>query len=81
MRRLGILGASGHGKVVAEAALLSGWESVSFFDDAHPNKKQLSSWTIEGTTQDLISNANNFDGVHVAIGDNATRYSKFCELV
>lgn len=80
MRRLAILGASGHGKVVAEAAVLSGWESVSFFDDAYPDKKQLSSWSVEGTTSDLIQNANKFDGVHIAIGDNLIRQSKFDEL-
>ena len=40
MRSLAILGRGGHGKVVAEAALLSGWKSISFFDDmkdAHLN--------------------------------------------
>ena len=81
MRRLAILGASGHGKVVAETALLSGWESVSFFDDTYPDKIHLSSWSVEGTTSDLIQNANKFDGVHIAIGDNLIRHSKFDELV
>ena len=80
MKRLAILGASGHGKVVAEAALLSGWESVSFFDDAYPEKKQLSSWSVYGTTSDLIKNSNNFDGVHIAIGHNLIRHNKFDEL-
>ena len=80
MKRLAILGASGHGKVVAEAAVLSGWESVSFFDDAYPEKKQLSSWSVYGTTSDLIQNSNNFDGVHIAIGDNLIRHNKFDEL-
>jgi len=80
VRRLAILGASGHGKVVAEAALLSGWDSVSFYDDAYPDKKQISSWSIDGTTSDLIQNANKFDGVHIAIGDNLIRHGKFGEL-
>jgi hypothetical protein len=34
--RLAILGASGHGKVVADAAGLVGWDEVVFFDDAWP---------------------------------------------
>ena len=80
MKRLAILGASGHGKVVADVALLSGWESVTFFDDAYPVRKQLSTWSVEGTTSDLIRNASIFDGVHVAIGDNFIRHSKFKEL-
>ena len=39
MKRLAILGASGHGKVVADCAELCGWESVSFFDDVWPGKQ------------------------------------------
>ena len=34
--RLAILGASGHGKVAADAAEQGGWPSVAFFDDAWP---------------------------------------------
>ena len=80
MKNLAILGAGGHGKVVAEAALLSGWKSVSFFDDAYPDKKQSSSWSIQGNSSDLIQNAKKFDAVHIAIGDNVLRQSKFNEL-
>jgi shikimate 5-dehydrogenase len=37
-----ILGAGGHGKSVAEAALLSGkWKSIVFVDDCWPHKKKL----------------------------------------
>jgi len=36
--RLAILGASGHGKVVADAAEQAGWQSVVFFDDAWPGR-------------------------------------------
>jgi hypothetical protein len=38
--RLAILGASGHGKVVADAAGLAGWDEVVFFDDAWPGLTQ-----------------------------------------
>lgn len=41
-----ILGASGHGKVVADCAELCGWESVSFFDDAWPAKQSNGAWQI-----------------------------------
>ena len=34
MKTLAILGASGHGKVVADTALSSGWDDVVFFDGA-----------------------------------------------
>ena len=41
MKTLAILGASGHGKVVADAALSTGlWQEVVFYDDAWPAKKK-----------------------------------------
>ena len=39
MKRLAILGSSGHGKVMADTAECSGWEEVVFFDDEFPQKK------------------------------------------
>ena len=75
MKRLGILGASGHGEVVAYAALL-GWQSVAFFDDAWPKVSGIGPWAVVGTTAELLRDMNQFDGAVVAIGDNATRLTK-----
>ena len=36
MPSLAILGASGHGKVLADIAELTGWDSIVFYDDDHP---------------------------------------------
>ncbi|MBO1926311.1 acetyltransferase [Thiomicrorhabdus sp. 6S2-11] len=79
MKHLAILGASGHGKVVAEIAELNGWK-VSFFDDAHPNLTQIEHWSVEGTTQDLIDSVSVFQGCFIAIGNNAIRITKQVEL-
>lgn len=76
MRSLAILGASGHGKVVAEAAELSGWTVECFFDDAYPEKQKNSNWPVVGNTSDLLNRLHEFDAIHVAIGDNQTRISK-----
>ena len=76
MRQLGILGASGHGRVVADAALLAGWQSVAFFDDAWPGISAIGPWVVVGTTAELLRNINRFDGAVVAIGENATRLTK-----
>ncbi|WP_425268970.1 hypothetical protein [Legionella anisa] len=35
------MGAGGHGKVVADAALCSGWDSIIFYDDNWPKKAEL----------------------------------------
>lgn len=75
MRRLAILGASGHGKVVAEIAELNDWQ-VFFFDDAYPSIQQLAHWSIVGTTQDLLNSLQQYDGCFVAIGNNRIRLDK-----
>ncbi|MFZ4801584.1 MAG: NeuD/PglB/VioB family sugar acetyltransferase, partial [Chlorobium sp.] len=75
-KKLAILGASGHGKVVADAALNSGWEEVLFFDDAWPDVSAVGVWPVVGGTRELLEQASCFDGVVVAIGSNATRLEK-----
>ncbi len=76
MKSLVILGASGHGKVVAEAALASGWDSVGFYDDAWPGRRLLGKWAVFGDTAALLKTVDHFDGVFVAIGGNAVRMEK-----
>lgn len=76
MNGLAILGASGHGKVVAEIAQLTGWEEICFFDDAWPRKVNIGSWPVHGTTWNLLDALPKYDGVIIAIGDNALRWTK-----
>ena len=79
-KKLAILGASGHGKVVADAALLAGWVEVLFFDDAWPALTELGPWQVIGNTSKLLLYAECFDGVVVAIGNNIIRLEKQLEL-
>ncbi len=76
MRRLAVLGASGHGKVVAEIAELSGWTDIVFFDDSFPEATRLEKWPVAGVTEDLLASSVSFDGCIVAIGDNNIRTQK-----
>jgi len=76
LKRLAILGASGHGKVVADAAELSGWDEVVFFDDAWPECVSNSAWPIQGKTADLLATLDTFTGVAIAIGNNMIRLEK-----
>lgn len=80
MRKLGILGASGHGKVVADTAECCGWQSVEFFDDAWPQRQANSAWCVAGDTGALLRRLGEFDGVVVAIGNNAIRHAKLLAL-
>ena len=81
MKRLAILGASGHGKVVAETAELLGWSEVSFFDDAWPTVSHIEHWSVFGDSAALVDQLHAYDGVVVAIGDNETREEKTRFLV
>jgi sugar O-acyltransferase (sialic acid O-acetyltransferase NeuD family) len=78
--RLAILGASGHGKVVADAALMAGWVDVFFFDDAWPELTELGPWQVIGNTSKLLLDATDFNAVVVAIGNNVIRLEKQQEL-
>ena len=73
MRRLAILGASGHGKVVADAASCSGWHDVVFFDDAWIALTHILDWPVIGRSADFLKEAHDFNGVIIAIGNNAIR--------
>lgn len=79
--RLAILGASGHGKVVADAASLSGWVEIVFFDDAWPAVAKNGPWAVVGRSPDLLTKAAEFDGAVVAIGNNGIRMARQQELV
>ncbi|MCE8015065.1 acetyltransferase [Halomonas sp. MCCC 1A17488] len=79
--RLAILGASGHGKVVADIALHAGWRDLVFYDDAWPERTRHEHWEIKGTLPMLLNDLPNFEGVVVAIGHNAIREAKLDALL
>ena len=81
MKRLAILGANGHGKVIAEIALSSGWDSVEFYDDAFPNKASIDNFSIQGGLDKLLKKSAAYEGFHVAIGDNRTRLKILNQLL
>lgn len=76
MKRLAVLGASGHGKVVADCAHSCGWGEVVFFDDAWPELSANGHWPVVGDTSRLMASLEDFDGVIVAIGNNHIRHTK-----
>ena len=80
MKSIAIIGASGHGKVVAEIAELLGFQKVVFFDDSKTDNN-FESWNIQGDTKNLISNISDFDACFVAIGDNNLRINKINTLL
>lgn len=76
MKRLAVLGASGHGKVVADIAECCGWDDIVFFDDAWPTVTTNGIWPVIGDSNALINRLTDFDGAIVAIGNNKIRAEK-----
>jgi len=67
MNRLIVIGASGHGKVVADIAVLNGYEDIAFLDDDE-SLKVCAGWPVVGKSTDAP------DGeVFVAVGNPQTR--------
>lgn len=67
MNRLIIIGASGHGKVVADIAVLNGYEDIVFLDDDE-NAKECAGWPVVGKSTEAAD-----DEVFVAVGNAETR--------
>jgi sugar O-acyltransferase (sialic acid O-acetyltransferase NeuD family) len=76
MTSLAILGASGHGRVVADCAELCGWQKIVFFDDDWPVIHANDDWPVLGNTDSLLAVLADYDGVLVAIGNNRSRCEK-----
>lgn len=69
MKRLLIIGASGHGKVAADIARLNGYQEIAFLDDG-PEVRNCGQYPVIGTSSDV----KDIDGdVVVAIGNAKIR--------
>lgn len=73
-RRLLIVGAGGHGRSVAEAAMTTGiYEVAGFVDDAADGVAPILTFPLLGTTADLSAYRMHGDFAIVAIGNNLLR--------
>ncbi|WP_338306627.1 acetyltransferase [Bradyrhizobium sp. TM233] len=75
--RLAILGAGGHGSVIADSAEASGWK-ITFFDDWRTGI--FVAWEVAGTSSQLLERVEDFDGVIVGIGANVVRLDWLAKL-
>lgn len=70
--KLLIIGASGHGKVVADVAMkMNRWESINFIDDDESIKEIMGIKVID-STDSIVQYIDEYD-IFVAIGNNQTR--------
>jgi sugar O-acyltransferase (sialic acid O-acetyltransferase NeuD family) len=74
MSALLILGAGGHGRVVADTAMTTGlWNKISFLDDKFPILKIVNDIPVTGTFNDYQKFINEYDYAFVALGENKKR--------
>ena len=78
MKKLLIIGASGHGMVIADIAKLNGYDSILFFDDS-PSAEYCGKYKVIGSTDNICK----FDGdIFIAVGNSVTRekiYNRFSD--
>ncbi|QVY61297.1 acetyltransferase [Cytobacillus gottheilii] len=71
--KLLIIGASGHGKVVADIALkMNKWQSIVFLDDDKSIKTSMG-LEVMGTSGDVFTHIDEYE-IFVGIGNNDTRW-------
>lgn len=74
MSALLIVGAGGHGKIVADLARnLGRWDKIAFLDDRFPQSISVSEWEIIGRVSDANMHLAEFPEAAVAIGANSVR--------
>ncbi len=74
MNGLLIIGAGGHGKVIADiASALGKWDQIAFVDDKYPDLTQVLDWPVIGGMEDFRNHREEYPDVFVAVGDNAIR--------
>ena len=71
-KKIAIIGAGGHGKVVGEIALLNQFEIIDFFDDKEKEIKEFP-FNISGNIDYLREHLKNYNAFFVAIGENKLR--------
>ena len=63
--------------MVADTALVSGWNDIVFFDHAWPNHLSNGCWPITGNTESFHQNYSNYDAVVIAIGNCKIRFDEY----
>lgn len=78
-KKIAIIGAGGHGKVVGEIAFLNQYNTIHFFDDQIDKIKNFP-FKIIGNVKLLKNNLKDYDDFFVAIGDNIKRHDQISWL-
>lgn len=75
MKRIGLIGAGGHGKVAADTARAAGWEHVNFYDQAWPGLQTNGPWPVVGAHPSGME-----DALFCSVGNNSIRARLFTDF-
>ncbi|WP_017395895.1 acetyltransferase [Acinetobacter haemolyticus] len=76
-----ILGAGGHGRSVAEAALRSGqWSSIVFADDSWPQRTEVADFPVVANIEMIPTLISTITAAIPAVGNNQVRQAWFQKL-
>lgn len=77
-KRLGVIGAGGHGKIAADIAQRTGWKDIVFFDERFSflDSQYHAHWPLIAVPEGVIEHQ--CDGYFVAIGNGKVR-QQWCE--
>lgn len=74
MSGLLIVGAGGHGKVVADTACSVGrWDKIAFLDDRYPAMNRILDWPVLGKLDQARFFRSSYPDLAVAVGNNTRR--------
>ena len=80
MSGLCIIGAGGHGKVVADCAAACGrWSDIVFLDDGLSAGTVVGDWPVAGSIDDTARIKSSHPDVVVALGDSSLRVSRLMQ--
>jgi len=82
MKRIILIGAGGHGRVVGDTAACLGYEQIEFLDDNWPQAQKNGVWPVIGApdTENLTELAESDFSFFVSIGQNSNRQTAFKKL-
>jgi len=78
-KKIAILGAGGHGKVVGEIAHLNNFKIIDFFDDNYKNIKNYP-FSIKGNLNKFKKLYNQYDFWFISVGNNLERKDIFIKF-
>lgn len=81
MNKLAVVGAGGHGRVVADLAEMLGcYSAINFFDDFKPKGSLSGNWQVVGNIDNLIKEKKQYSHIALGLGDNGLRKNVFLKL-